>query len=341
MSLKTKIWQVTMIDDPWRSLPPSTSSDSLSARRVDPDVPFSFYWALGADRKCLLLLRHSVEAAPSTRLPKIKGIEVTIAEGEAHSTAVLVLRLQDSSQRDLFYRLCTDIVSSVRNAGCEKEAVAGTLARTWRWHHLLRGGGDQRLSPEEQKGLIGELLVLRLLLDHLSAHDAIIAWRGPLGAPKDFEVGRVAVESKARRGAAVPHIAISSEHQLDTSGVDVLLLVVHEVDQAPADKSEGLNLTEFANQLSRRFADMDSGSIASFDMLLMSAGFRWEDDYSDAKWLVGRELLYCVRSEFPSLTPASFPAGVLNVRYSVALHACEPFLITPEAFGAFIVGDHT
>lgn len=330
---------MTMTDDPWKSLAPSPSSDMLSARRVDPDVPFAFFWARGADRKCLLLLRHSLEATPKTRVPKLKGIEVTLAEGEAPNTAILALRLQDSSQRDLFYRLCTDIVASVRGAVSEKDAVAATLARTWRWHHLLRGGGDQRLSPDEQKGLIGELLVLKRLLKHLPAHDAVLAWRGPLGAPKDFEVGRVAIESKARRGAAIPHVAISSEHQLDATGVDLLLLVVHEVDQAPADNSDGQSLTEVARLLSQLLADADPGSSASFETLLVSAGFRWEDDYSDSKWLVGRERLYRIRHGFPSLTPACFPAGVLNVRYSVALHECEPFLIAPDTFGPLLVGD--
>ncbi|MCH8827746.1 MAG: PD-(D/E)XK motif protein [Chloroflexi bacterium] len=44
-----------------------------------------------------------------------------------------------------------------------------------------------RPSPEEQKGLIGELLVWEcLLFPKLSTRDAVSAWRGPLGANKDF-----------------------------------------------------------------------------------------------------------------------------------------------------------
>jgi hypothetical protein len=321
-----------MTDDPWKTLPPSPSSDLLSARRVDPQVPFSFFWARGADRKCLLLLRHKAQSKPNVRLPRLKGIDIAVTNGETKDTAILALRLQDSSQRDLFYRLCIDIVASASSAVSEGEAVAATLARTWRWHHLLRGGSDQRLSEEEQKGLIGELTVLRRLLQRLSACDAVQSWRGPLGAPKDFEIGRVAVESKARRGAAVPYVAISSEHQLDTTGVDRLLLVVHEVDQVPADSPEGYTVTEVARSLSQVLVDADPASGASFESLLMSAGFRWEDDYSDAKWLVGRELFYRVASGFPSITPACFAAGVLNVRYSVALHECEPFLIDAHEF---------
>lgn len=60
-----------------------------------------------------------------------------------------------------------------------------------------------RLSAEEQKGLIGELLVLeRYLIPLFGPADATSAWVGPTGSPKDFECGRTAIEAKARRGAA-------------------------------------------------------------------------------------------------------------------------------------------
>ena len=87
--------------------------------------------------------------------------------------------------------------------------------RTWRWHHLLRGGGSTLCYRlEEQKGLLGELLVLERPFCCLTsgASTAVAAWRGPLGSPKDFEIGRVAIEVKARRGGAIArHVAITSE----------------------------------------------------------------------------------------------------------------------------------
>lgn len=328
-----------MTDDPWQDLLPSPKADLLSARRVDAALPFGFFWAKGTDKRCLLLLQHRSPSSPTVRLPRLKGIEVTVSDGDGSGTSVLALRLLDSAQRDLFYRLCLDIVSSARGAVTEKEAVAATLSRTWRWHHLLRGGGDGRLSLEEQKGLIGELLVLKRLLVAFSPHDAVQTWRGPLGAPKDFEIGRLSIEAKARRGAAVPYVAVSSEHQLDCTGVDVLLLYVHELDQAPLDNPEGATLSEVARGLHLSIVDADPGAAALFESLLTSAGFRWDDDYSDTKWLRGRELVYRVTAGFPSVTPACFPAGVVNVRYSVSLPDCEPFLLANEALGPLLAGE--
>lgn len=325
-----------MSDDPWRDIPPAPNADLLSARRVDPAMPAAFFWGKGVDRRCLLLLQHRSEASLGARLPRLKGIELVLSGADTHGNAVLVLRLLETEQRELFFRLCQDIVAFAGQASNEKEAVARTLARTWRWHHLLRGGGDNRLSPEEQKGLIGELLVLRRILNDLSPHDAVQAWRGPLGAPKDFEIGRLSIEAKARRGPAAPYVAVSSEHQLDPSGVDVLLLCVHELDEAPADNPTGESLSEIARGLHALIADVDPGAGALFDSLLASAGFRWDDDYSDTKWVHGRDLMYRVRSGFPSVTPACFPTGVRDVRYTVSLPECEPFRVPSDSLSPLL-----
>lgn len=328
----------TTAEDPWRELAPSPKADLLSARRVNASHPYGFFWAKGADRRCLLLLQHGTSVLEGKRLPKLNGLEVTLTPRDANGPAVLSLRLQDSSHRELFYRLCLDIIANASDAVSEEEAVAATLARTWRWHHLLRGGGDGRLTPEEQKGLLGELSLLKRLVGLLSPLDAVQAWRGPLGAPKDFEVGRCSIEAKARRGAATPYVAVASEHQLDASGVGLLLLFVQEVDQAPSESPDGRSLSDVAAELRRTLSGADPGACAIFESLLSSAGFRWEDDYSDARWLFGRELLFRVAPGFPSITPSSFPAGVLNVRYSISLSACEPFQIPTEALGSLLAG---
>ena len=334
----TKRWQVTMTDDPWKDLKPPSSADALNARRVDAELPWGFFWARGTDRRCLLLLRHAAEATPSDRLPRLKGMETTFSGVDEEGRDTLILRLFDTAQRDIFHRLCLDIMTSAATAETEAEAVAVSLARTWRWHHLLRGGGDGRLSKEEQKGLIGELLIIERLLESLSPHDAVSSWRGPLGAPKDFEVGRCSIEAKARRGAAKPHVLISSEHQLDISGVDELFLFIAELDQAQSEDSDGFTVTEIAQRLHTHIAGIDNESAGIFESLLCAAGFSWDDNYSDTKWLRGPERYYAVSEGFPCITVSSFPAGVLNVRYSITLSEIESFRVPAELIDQTIAG---
>lgn len=331
-------WPAMTTDDPWKDLAPPSSLDALSARRVDADLPWAFFWARCVDRNPMLLLRHAAEVSPEGRPPRLKGLEVTLSEAESDGCRVLALRLLDSAQRDIFHRLCLDIVSSASLAHAEAEAVALALARTWRWHHLLRGGTDGRLSLEEQKGLLGELHVLEnVLLPHLQVIDAVTAWQGPLGAPKDFEVGRIAIEAKARRGAARPFVTVSSEHQLSTEGTDRLFLHVVELAQAPAGTPGTNSLTEVTRRLHDRLST--DGRVAElFEARLFAAGFSWDHDYSDTLFVAGPSRVYEVAEDFPSITPAMLSSGVSQVRYSISLPECDPFLVETDAIRIAIAG---
>lgn len=322
-----------MTDDPWEGLEPPPDADVINARRVDAKHQWNFFWARSADRRCLLILGHELEASPQNRLPVIKGIDVNLSEADQHGQRMLSLKLHDAGQRDIFHQLCLDIVSSASRAKSEREAVELTLARTWRWHHLLRGGTSRKLSLEEQKGLIGELFVLeRLLLPALSAFDAVTAWRGPLGAPKDFEIGRVCIEAKARRGAAEPFVIISSEHQLDRSGTDALFLHVVELAAATEQASDSFTLTDIAGRLHEAIAASDASAADQFEALLVAAGFNRDDDYSESKWVRGPDRLYRIGDGFPTVTPGQFPSGVSGVRYSVSLPDCESWRVADEDF---------
>lgn len=328
-----------MIDDPWEGLEPPPDADVINARRVDAKLPWNFYWARSSDRRCLLILGHKEESAPQNRLPVIKGIDVSLSDSDQQGQRMLTLKLHDSAQRDIFHRLCLDIVASASRANSEREAVELTLARTWRWHHLLRGGTRQKLSPEEQKGLIGELGVLQgLLLPVLSAFDAVAAWRGPLGAPKDFEIGRVCVEAKARRGAAEPYVLISSEHQLDLTGTDALFLHVVELAAATDQSEDAFNVCGLANDIHQQIAGIDASAADHFDALLAAAGLNREEDYSDSRWIRGPDRLYRVDAGFPSVTPGQFPSGVSGVRYAVSLPDCEPWRVSSDEFRAALKG---
>lgn len=322
---------MTMSNDPWSSIDSNVQDGAINGRRVDANLPWGLFWALGVGQRCLLVFRHQAASHSKTRIPKLKGLEIAFTEPDQHGACILFLKLLDPTQRDVFHRLCSDIVSVTSNAKNEPEAVSLFLTRTWRWHHLLRGGLDQKLTKEEQKGLIGELLVIeKLLLPNLSPCDAVAAWTGPLGAPKDFEIGRLCIEAKARRGAATPFVAISSEHQLDTSGVDALYLHVVELDGAIGEVHDAFTVTIIAGRVRDQIAMHDVEAAYLFERLLMSSGFRWEDDYKDSRWIEGTSSLFEVRDAFPCITSTAFPSGVSNVKYSIALKDCVAFRVAVD-----------
>ena len=223
-------------------------------------------------------------------------------------------------------------------AKTEEQAVERFLARTWRWHRLLQGSRDGRLGDEEQKGLIGEFVVLeRHLLPVLGALDAVRCWTGPTGTPQDFEISRVHVEAKAR-GASAPRVTISSEHQLESASADTLYLHVTEVTIAAEDAAGAVTVTGMASRIRALMAGRDMAAVELFEARLEAAGFDWTDDYSDKLWLVGGEFLYEVREGFPRITSATVPRGTGDVRYTISLPDCEAFRVVPAALVTAVSG---
>ena len=288
-------------------------------------------------RHCLLILQHRSGHRNSRRLPHLRGLRVEALPTEDQSGERLVIRLTDGEQRELFHRFCLDIIDATQSSRSETEAVERFLIRTWRWHRMLRGGSDSRLSPEEQKGLIGELWVLeRKMLPAVGAIDAVQAWTGPTGAPKDFQIGKIGIEVKTR-SPQVPKIRISSEEQLDATGTIRLFLQVIEVSKIPGDP-ESVTITDVALQVYNSIAALDMLAAANFEELLSATGFDWNDDYSDSPHSIGGICLYEVLEGFPRITPSICLPGVEDVRYAIALSRCEDFLVDPATLTRAIFG---
>lgn len=143
---------------------------------------------------------------------------------------------------------------------------------------MLRGGKLEVLSEETQKGLIGEIEVLKLLIANLGPKPALDAWTGPSGAPKDFELKADCIEVKARRGASQPFVKITNEHQLADVSDRRLWLAVLAVDKV--QQPHGRTLTEYVAEVTdllertepSTIMDWDTG--AWFPRLLSFAGWK-------------------------------------------------------------------
>ena len=260
-------------------------------------------------------------------MPKFKGLQVETQSIDANHHR-LILQLLDKDQREIFHRLCLDIVLAVESAQTEEQALQKFLNRTWRWHRLLKGVRDTRLSEEEQRGLYGELIFLeKYLFPICDVAKAIESWTGPLGHPQDFQVGQVYVEVKTKRKPAVSHVAISSELQLSSSEFDTLYLYVVEVVPADESNSEATTITQIADRIKSKIFNSDLSSIDQFEDLLVAAGFDWGEDYSDCYWLPVNDYVYKVIEGFPRVIPSMYPRGVDKLRYTISLEACEHFLV--------------
>ena len=162
---------------------------------------------------------------------------------------------------------------------------------------------------------------------------------GPLGAPKDFRVGLVGVEAKARAPLAST-LSISSAEQLDSTDEARLFLHVTEVTEALEDSDSAVTVTDVVRQTRDTITEQDMSAEGDFEELLVAAGFDWADDYSDRRWLVGKESLFEVVEGFPRITPGIVPTGVDDVRYMVVLSQCEDYRADGSDLVAAISGEN-
>jgi putative PD-(D/E)XK family protein DUF4420 len=299
--------------DPWFKL---LTDD---ARRVHSAGKFDFFWVLLEHGMPGLMLRLDKLPDPLPQLPKLKNL--TVSFRAAGSGPAFVIALKERSQVEVFETLCRDVVSASESADDIEHALSKAIQRTRRWHHLLRGGKKAGLSVDEQRGLVGELAVLRELISGLGPETAIEAWKGPTGASKDFEFIGTCVEVKTRRVAARPFVSISSAEQLaDVEGCRLFLRIANV---SSAFSPGGQSLHDHVNETAHLFSD----TVRAFDtweQAIYDSGYDPENDYGDRRWQLGNFSTYEVKDNFPRISlPLAF--GIDSVKYALSIEACANF----------------
>ncbi len=259
--------------------------------------------------------------------PECRGLElISVALG---SQPHLGVRLRDAACADVFTALAEDVAPRVAAAPGAKQAAAELLGRLRRWQQFLTAARDL-LSIEAQRGLWGELHVLRThLRPALGAAATVAGWKASAAAHQDFQFSGGAVEVKTTAAKQPQSVRITSERQLDGTGVGALFLHVVVVDEreVPAgDTPPGQSLSALIADV-RTELSTDLIALAAFNDRLLDRG--WLDAhasrYEGRRWTVRGERIYRVRRGFPRLVEVDLPAGVGDVNFAVSLAACEPF----------------
>lgn len=307
-----------MAETPWDDLAPD------AGRRLDGRGRHDIFWARMPDGTPGLVLRLGERVDEVHPLPQLRNLTLSYRTLEGRRN--LCISLSDRGQVDIFETLCRDVAAATEATDSPTAALSRAVQRTLRWHHLLRGGSADGLTLEEQRGLVAELAVLRHLTRSYGPLAAAEAWKGPEGSAKDFELASIHVEVKARRGAAHPKIAISSEVQLEA--VEGFALYLHVIDVDTAMATDGLSLADHVEVTGALFAS-DPAAVDMWERRIAATGFRPEDVDERRVWKTGTSRTYEVRDGFPCMTPP-LPLGVENLKYSINLHACVPFEVTED-----------
>jgi hypothetical protein len=325
------------IEELWKEIEAESSTDGDDAwiiRRaiVAPGHPLLVAVEPATRIRTLLLPAAKSEVPPRRDWPQCRGLELQMISiaGATH----LAVRLRDSASADVFTALAEDVAPRVAAATRTVDAVTTLLGRLRRWQQFL-AAAQEGLSREEECGLWGELHLLKTqLISALGSSDAVAAWKAGSSTHQDFQCPAGAIEVKTSAAKQPQSIRITSERQLDDTGVGALFLHVVAVDErevAPASTAPGTSLPSLVAEI--RFTLANTPPLAIFEDRLIECGYfdLHAPRYEGRRRTVRTEQTFRVVDDFPRLTESILPPGVGDTSYAVSLAACLPFSVTtPE-----------
>lgn len=308
---------------PWDAIP--TPAADLSVLRVAETTGVAIFWGRDAAAQCLLIIEldgdHTVQFRRD--LVSLHGIGVDLRNGDIAGQQRFVLTLARHIDSDLFLGLCETLIGSLKEVTDPATALAVALAHLKRWKAFLAGRNARLLSPEEVRGLFGELHALRRLYhDTLPQAAAVDAWLGPDDSHQDFIFGDRAIEVKSLSGRERSTVRISSEDQLESTLPELFLLTQDLTDMPDADQALSLNgiVSLIASELSVAEA------IEQFADKLAGMGYAPLAEYDRPRFVVSGLQGYRVAEGFPRLIRSEVPTGVTRVAYEIMLEAIAPFV---------------
>ena len=170
--------------------------------------------------------------------------------------------------------------------------------------------------PGAEIGLVGELFVLRELLDAGVAQPAAVeGWSGPLDGLHDFTVGIGAIEVKATVNTAAFPAVVGSLEQLDDTLVNRLYLVAVRLSLA----MPGWTLPETIASVRDRVSG-DECTRAAFDDRVLQAGVLASSSHRyQRRFRHVQTSVFPVGKGFPRLTPATVDRAIRRASYELDL----------------------
>ncbi|MBE0610060.1 MAG: PD-(D/E)XK motif protein [Dehalococcoidia bacterium] len=301
-------------------------------RRVAPDRAQDV--CIGVRRpggaRLFLLRVDAVHAPENVEGLGSAGMSVHVTpEVQTPTKCTIEMHLGSPDYADVFDSFIRDVLDHVANTVSEPEAVAVLFERLRRWQQFMMLVPATGLSSEAQLGLYGELWFLRReLIPTVGARLGIVAWTGPSRTSQDFQFRGLAAEVKTTTAKQPQSLRIASERQLDSTGIEALVLVHLSLD---ARMGSGESLPDAVAD-ARKLAESEH-EVATLNETLFAAGYLNEHSHRyEATGYAVREVgYYEVAEGFPRIVEADLRPGVGDVHYAVSVGQCLPYKMTAGA----------
>jgi len=305
------------------STPPPGAGIGVALRRIAPSSGHDLFVGVRFPER----LRQLIVEVPSNAWPT--DLTLPVFKSLSGSTSCdgpilkATIELQDRALADVFTALANDVAGHVAGSKGHAAGVTALVERLGRWRRLMEPDAGGGMTLEERRGLFGELRVLELAVEAgVEPNTALSAWVGPLEAHQDFQRPAVAVEVKATSTKQPQAVTISSERQLDSTGIPRLILVHVSLDERK--QGAGVSLPEMILQVRTLLGPTLE---TAFDGLVTSYGWLpgHESRYQSPVYMERSVEAFDVVDGFPRIVEVDCPPGLGDVRYVIQLGALTPF----------------
>lgn len=324
------IWD--SINDESRNKSDITSSQV--SRRIPTNGLFDVFLATDTRKNVRLLhvrLEHENDIAID-KLPSHRGLKINTSVASIaniHNALFLTFTQSILNTNNIFELVISDLCDKIVILQDKKDLFSTIVSTLSEWEFFFEKQEHELMSLERQKGLVGELYFLKDYLFHNYSHaEAIQFWTAPNGTNHDFQISDKAIELKTTSGKQHKKFTISSEKQLDNTGLNNLYLSLYSVNlhHNMPDKT----LPALINNI---YSQIKDDSVATFLFQIKLTKYGYLEGYEE-KYLTGYSLseirFFEVKEGFPRLLGRNLPDGVGDLKYSVAVAACTPFEIKTD-----------
>jgi hypothetical protein len=307
----------------------STAGHEWRGVVLDVSGPVRFVAAVREpDTRIALLVEAPLNVAPAS-LYRVDadGLSVTDQRRPEEGLLRIAIALEDDAVRDVFEVLTGDIIEVACRTSTAKDAVIETVRRLEAWRACLKAR-RLGLSKEGQIGLIGELIVLRILAAEMGYSAAVRAWHGPLEGIHDFNRAGNAIEVKTVAGTG-SWLQISRLTQLETEGLSTLVVARPRLQES----ASGSSLAELVKQIRESIDRDDPATLVEFNERMIRAGYLEinAEMYSTLRFALHDIRWYEVARDFPRLTTSNIPAGIVDGTYVIDERSIVSFQVDQQA----------
>jgi hypothetical protein len=254
-------------------------------------------------------------------LKRFVGVEIQVLPAINHSELVIILLENDLS--DIFSYFIEDIIHDLIPVNDQNVALIKISSKINYWKRLFSKITGDILTPQQQRGLYGELIFLNDLLDLNVDKSCIVnGWHGPLGANQDFWYNGLAVEVKTSKSNN-PSIKISNEYQLDTSDLNNLYVQFYKLNEYQGGSE---TLHRLINEIRKQ---LNTDILIQFNEKLEYLGINpeTEEEYNSISYSIGFERTYHITDNFPKIVRSNLNDALSAVSYEIEPKLCAEFEI--------------